>query len=50
MMHEFRLPSTIDVKTNISYAKNDADYAHEAVSNLYTTIKLLLYVYMLILE
>lgn len=30
MMHEFRLPSNIDAKTNISYAKNDADYAHEA--------------------
>ncbi|AES66406.2 putative transcription factor NAM family [Medicago truncatula] len=30
MMHEFRLPSNIDAKTNISYPRNDADYAHEA--------------------
>lgn len=34
MMHEFRLPSNIDTKTNFAYAKNDADIAHEAVSNL----------------
>jgi len=42
MMHEFRLPSNIHAKTNISYAKNDADYAHEAVSNLDINTKLLL--------
>ena len=40
MMHEFRLPSNIDAKTNISNAKNDVDYAHEAVSNLHKTYQI----------